>query len=403
MTSDSINMGKRIGIITHYYDSHNIGGLLQAYALCRKVSEFGFQAEQICYLPKLVTKKSYMLAWKIRLEQAFVTSPSTLYKKMSEKSRKNKCTDDENTKRKIQIQWNRFKDFEKRIPHSEKVFSDATVVETNNNYDIFICGSDVIWHPGNLMHPTYYLQFVDADKKAIAYAASMGRMPKTTIEKNLFSMRIKNIQQISVRERSVAEYIEENENLHVEQVLDPTLLLNEAEWADIEAARNVPQGKYAFCYFLGNSISSRTVTVDFCMAKGIRLIYLPYIMGCEREADEQLKKYAHGIYDFGPEDVIALIHYADYIFTDSFHAVVFSTIFRKRFFAFDRDDQDSVYSINGRINDFLKDYGMTSCHVGNGDNQLQKIENNYQNWNEIQSNLLKDRLESLGYLKRVLM
>ena len=39
----------RIGIITHYYKSLNYGGVLQAYALCRYLSEQGYEAQQICY------------------------------------------------------------------------------------------------------------------------------------------------------------------------------------------------------------------------------------------------------------------------------------------------------------------------------------------------------------------
>ena len=55
------------------------------------------------------------------------------------------------------------------------------------------------------------------------------------------------------------------------------------------------------------------------------------------------------LYNYGPEDVVALIHHAEYVFTDSFHAVVFSTIYNKKFFAFDRDERNSTYSINARI------------------------------------------------------
>lgn len=61
------------------------------------------------------------------------------------------------------------------------------------------------------------------------------------------------------------------------------------------------------------------------------MIYLPYIMGYARKADIALNQYGNGIYNYGPEDVVALIHHAEYVFTDSFHAVVFSTIYNKKF------------------------------------------------------------------------
>ena len=38
-----------IGIITQYFNSHNYGGNLQAYALCKFLRNNKFDAEQLCY------------------------------------------------------------------------------------------------------------------------------------------------------------------------------------------------------------------------------------------------------------------------------------------------------------------------------------------------------------------
>ena len=40
---------KKIGIVTHYYQSTNYGGNLQAYALCAVLLGRGYEAEQICF------------------------------------------------------------------------------------------------------------------------------------------------------------------------------------------------------------------------------------------------------------------------------------------------------------------------------------------------------------------
>lgn len=39
----------KIGILTHYYQSRNYGGLLQAYALCEVIKDMGIDVEQISY------------------------------------------------------------------------------------------------------------------------------------------------------------------------------------------------------------------------------------------------------------------------------------------------------------------------------------------------------------------
>ena len=39
----------RIGILTHYYNSVNYGGVLQAYALATFLNHQNIKCEQICY------------------------------------------------------------------------------------------------------------------------------------------------------------------------------------------------------------------------------------------------------------------------------------------------------------------------------------------------------------------
>ncbi len=46
---EQIKTNKKIGIITHYYNSLNYGGNFQAYALVKVLRKNGYDAEQICY------------------------------------------------------------------------------------------------------------------------------------------------------------------------------------------------------------------------------------------------------------------------------------------------------------------------------------------------------------------
>ena len=100
---------------------------------------------------------------------------------------------------------------------------------------------------------------------------------------------------------------------------------------------------------------------------------------------------------------MALIHHAEYVFTDSFHAVVFSTIYNKKFFAFDRDERNSTYSINARINDFLKEYELQDHYVGNGTVPSEEEDNTLELRSAVQEKLEKSRLESYAFLKRTLL
>ena len=47
---------KKIGILTHYFQSKNIGGLLQAYSLLTLLKQHGKQIEQITFVFKQYDK-----------------------------------------------------------------------------------------------------------------------------------------------------------------------------------------------------------------------------------------------------------------------------------------------------------------------------------------------------------
>ena len=39
----------KVAIVTQYYKSKNYGGNLQAYAMCKAVEKYGYEAEQLCF------------------------------------------------------------------------------------------------------------------------------------------------------------------------------------------------------------------------------------------------------------------------------------------------------------------------------------------------------------------
>ena len=62
-----------------------------------------------------------------------------------------------------------------------------------------------------------------------------------------------------------------------------------------------------------------------------------------------------------PQDFLSLIKHAKYVFTDSFHAVVFSNIYEKQYFVFNRSKQGEMSS---RIVDITTLFGQEDrfCH-----------------------------------------
>ena len=258
-----------------------------------------------------------------------------------------------------------FEAFEKQIPHTDAVYDSDTVAQVNLLFDGFVCGSDVIWHPSRSVQTAFYLGFASETKAKVPYAVSMGRLPYTPLEKTLLKKNVQTFKTIATREQSAATFIKDLTGKPTLTVLDPTMLLTAEQWEGMEDRSCLPDGKYILCYLLGDTKWPRKYIAAYATKRGLPVVYFPYIMQNRRKADDLL----HGteICDAGPDGFVALIHHAECIFTDSFHATVFSTIFQKEFYVFDRDSDYAKTSINSRVNDFLQRYHMSDRHIYNMD------------------------------------
>ena len=65
-------------------------------------------------------------------------------------------------------------------------------------------------------------------------------------------------------------------------------------------------------------------------------------------------------YITSPDEFIYLIHHAELILTDSFHACVFSIIFHKQFMAFKREEQH-MEKMFSRIDNLISITGIKNC------------------------------------------
>ena len=130
-------------------------------------------------------------------------------------------------------------------------------------------------------------------------------------------------------------------------MLDPTLLLSREKWDNVCANRKIDEA-YIFCYFLGSLSIDYGKIIEFAHKRGLKVVMMPYLTGTSCD-DSDFGDYK--IYDAAPQDFISLIKYAEYVFTDSFHATVFSHIYKKNFFVFNRAE---LKSMNDRI------YSLTS-------------------------------------------
>lgn len=311
---------KKIGIVTYYYDSINYGGVLQAYALTQKIDSLGYNVEQICYKKEnddKVSNKKYLYLIKKFIKKIIIL---WCYLKMSRR-------------------YNRFKKFRDEIPHSMNVYTDNNIENTIKDYDIFVTGSDQVWNL-TWFCPAFFLEFVSKNKKKLSYAASLGRMVLAEEEKNFFKKVLVNYSAISVREKDAVELLKNQTSLKIEHVLDPTLLLKKEEWDKISNEYTIEK-PYLFCYFIGEDRVIRKLAKKYAKKYNLKLVVLPHPAGFNFT---DINFGDIKTFDAGPKEFISLIKNADYIMTDSFHACVFSTIYQKEFFAFQRNGKKEMSS-----------------------------------------------------------
>lgn len=333
---------KKIGVLTFYYDSVNIGGLLQSFALPYILNkEFHIQAEQIRYSEKIENSSEQMNQQKnnviYQLGIQFFSMITLKNRKIREKA---------------------FYKFINEIPHSSGVFFHHTVENSLINYDTVMCGGDQIWNSELVREhlDVYTLQFVKDDRKKIAYAPSVAISSLSEKSQICMARGLSNLNYISLRERSNLGIVQRLTDKQISIVVDPVLLLTESEW--LEQARPVRiKEKYIFCYLLGDDIKQRRVIEKLAKKLKLKILTLPHILFNKvRKCDLFFGNIRD--YSSGPREFLTLIRNAEMVVTDSFHACVFSMIFKTPFIVFERNKPNEKGNMNSRIYDFLEEYHL---------------------------------------------
>jgi len=334
------NKKKKIGILSLYYNSFNYGGMLQAYALTKFLNNNGVDAEQIAFKNVRASKKCIIISKKRPLYRRVLSMVKriTLYLLRSpiviadEITRFLYKTNKPNFKKRIKL----FEQFQGSIPHSEKIYCIDTIKEVEDKYDLFVVGSDQTW---NFLWTSdeYFLNFVKDNNKKVAYAASFGDSKYIYSNSSYIQKMLKDFKAISLREFAAVNSLEKVLGRDdIKYVVDPTLLLTRTEWDKI-ATKRIIRKNYVFCYFLGGDSKGRELAKQYAKKMNLKLVNMSYLYPHTVTKDD-IDYGDYRIESASPLDFISLIKYSTVVFTNSFHACVFSTIFNKQFFVFNRED-----------------------------------------------------------------
>lgn len=387
---------KKIAVVSCYF-KHNYGSMLQAYATQMALDKLNYDNETIDITGFDGEIKKAKLKY---FAKASLTSDILLSKfGMAKNVLKKKLSKGEYTN-KIQIRDKKFDDFSKKYFRLSPIYSSMTELSNKceERYSSVLVGSDQLWLPANIVANYYTLSFVPDTVNTIAYSTSFGQsqLPKSVAKKA--SVFLNKIKHIGVREETGQKLVKDIVGRNVPVVCDPTMLFTGEEWMSIQQEAPIVDGKYIFCYFLGNNPSHREFVKRLKKKTGYKVVALThldeYIKSDENYADETP-------YDVDPADFVNLIRNAKYICTDSFHCSVFSILYRKQFLTFRRFNRDTIQSTNSRLDSLFNLVGVDNRFV-NPEDDVKKYLNIDTDYDLVHEKLAKVREQSYIYLKKSL-
>lgn len=379
---------KPIGLVTCYFH-HNYGSMLQAYATEMIMQLMGLPFQTIaCKAPinymqenkiLYIVKKLLIADWKMRLGKMKIERA----KKENPMFAKN-----------WEIRNKAFDQFAETFFHvSPYCKNREELSKMAENYSAFLVGSDQLWRTDSVEHGYYTLEWVPDHIRKIAYSTSIGvkEVPWFQVEKNKRFMN--RFDHIALREQSACDLVYKLTGRKVPVVLDPTLLFTGDQWLEIQQKEPLTNGKYIFCYLLGDNPSQREFIKRVKKKTGYKIVALQqlddYIPSDEGFADEA--PYV------GPREFLNYIRNAEYVFTDSFHCSVFSILYKKNFFTFSRFAEGAKQSTNTRIDNLLHITGLEDRRMTN-DKTIEEVVNFKRNFDGVDEKLKALRKSSMDYL-----
>lgn len=283
------------------HDTDNCGSSLQAYALQCFLSHNGIENEIIDYVPAYTKNNGHPIKTFVR---------KIIYHKVTQKREQKFASFVHNNLKLTKIHYTTLEQLRNNPPQA----------------DCFITGSDQLWNSMYLcgQDPAFYLNFTA--KKKIAYAVSVGREQIPNSNLDIIKKNVTGFQWISVREKTSVKQLDslELESGQVQYVCDP-VLLNPVQCYEKIRGERMCQEKYILVY-LAQDVDIQLLENYIQNLKNKLSAEIVFAGSYRRKCtcDYHFK-------DMSPSEFLSLIYYADYIVSNSFHATIFSLLYKKQF------------------------------------------------------------------------
>lgn len=219
----------------------------------------------------------------------------------------------------------------------------------SDGFDAFVAGSDQIWSPYIPdSNGAMFLCFAESVKR-VSLSASISAPELPMAKKSAYRERLAAFDFISVREKNAARLIKECAGLDAEVLIDPTLMLDAADWDKLaEAPAALLPRRYALKYFLGSDSPKVAMFDEYCKRAGLEVVDLlgdPRFFAC------------------GPSEFIYLIRNSSLVATDSYHGSIFTLLYRKPLLMFER--AGSQFDMSDRFDTLAEKLGLGNWREAN--------------------------------------
>lgn len=341
----------KVGILTfHMADSY--GAVLQAHALQHILETLGADCEFVnIRMPRVSAASS----------QTYVSPAAAVFARKLQAEGKKRA--------------DRFTAFRDTYMKMSQEYMPEDPID--RDYDLFIAGSDQIWNfriPG--ADARYFLPFA-APEKRCSYAASFGSDKIPEKAKSWVASQLKQFRSVSVREASGCSIVRELTGKEASVHLDPTLLPGRSYWQSLTSDDQGEDYELLFQLKYDENLYMRAKAHAESNGRKLKVITAAFMPKLGMEAWNST----------GVNDWLTAIRHAKCVFTNSFHGMVFSVIFGRRFHIGLLTGELS--SRNGRLVNMLNLLGL--------DTALEEIvePDDTSVWNCLE----EKRQESVNYLR----
>lgn len=321
------------------YDVYNYGASLQAYALQKYLINLGHQVEIINYQPDYLTRK-YDYKWvnpESKLSRYALTR--FVYRIMKYLQRKT-------TMGRKRV----FDEFNHQVlkETATKYTSCDAICQNPPQADLYLVGSDQVW---NVFYeagrdPVFYLDFVKKGYKA-SYAASFSYLDIDSENKARIKTSLDNFDAVSVREVHGLSILKDME-IEGTWVLDPVFLLSAEQWEEMMAPTASTED-YLLIYDFECNQELKLFAKEYARRHNLKIYAI---------ADTYPLLYADkNFMKAGPKEFVSMIYHCKAFISNSFHGTVFSILFNKPVFVFNRHR----HKVNSRMQSLMTLFGLNDC------------------------------------------